>query len=134
MHFDEFYLYKTPNAKEAMELVKFMLQPDQLTRLLSPVVGHVVPTQKSVERVYGQHAWLKDNPEIARTLVTPTEFAISPTHESRNHPFNYKYSAAEEKNILPDCVQKIVIGKEPVAKAVEWAHKQMVEVTRDIKG
>ncbi len=133
MHFDEFYLYKTPNAKEAMELVKFMLQPDQLNRLLSPVVGHVVPTQKSVERVYSQQAWLKDNPEIARTLVTPTEYAVSPTHESRNHPFNYKYSAVEEKNILPDCVQKIVIGKEPVAKAVEWAHKQMVEVTRDIK-
>jgi hypothetical protein len=30
-------------------------------------------------------------------------------------------------------VQKIVLGREPVGKAVEWAHKQMVEATKDIK-
>lgn len=134
LHFDEFYIYRqAPRAKEAVELVKFMLEPKQLVRLLSPVAGHVVPTQKSVERVYAQHQWLKDNPDIVPALVTPVDFAISPTHESRSHPFNYKYSAVEEKNILPDCVQRIVIGKEPVGKAVEWAHKQMVEVTRDIR-
>lgn len=134
LHFDEFYLYKTPNAKEAIELIKFMLQPEQLTRLLSPVAAHVVPTRKSVERVYSQHQWLKENPEIVPALITPIDFAISPTHESKSHPFNYKYLAVEEKNVLTDCVQKIVIGKEPVGKAVEWAHKQMVEVTKDIKG
>jgi multiple sugar transport system substrate-binding protein len=133
LHFDEFYLYKTPNAKEAIELVTFMLSAEQLARLLSPVAGHVVPTRKSVERLYTQHQWLKENPEIVPVLISPIDFAISPTHESRNHPFNYKYLAVEEKNILTDCVQKIVIGREPVAKAVEWAHKQMVEVTRDIK-
>jgi multiple sugar transport system substrate-binding protein len=130
--FDEFYLYKTPNAKDAIELVTFMLSAEQLARLLSPVAAHVVPTRKSVERLYGQHPWLKENPDIVPALVTPTEFAIPATHESKSHPFNYKYLAVEQKHILPDCVQKIVIGKEPVGKAVEWAHKQMVEVTRDI--
>ncbi|MBI4609436.1 MAG: sugar ABC transporter substrate-binding protein [Candidatus Rokubacteria bacterium] len=135
LHFDEFYVYRNAaGAKEAVELVKFMLQAEQLTRLLSPVAGHVVPTRKSVERLYGQHQWLKENPEIVPSLITPIDFAISPTHESRHHPFNYKYLAVEEKNVLTDCVQKIVIGKEPVGKAVEWAHRQMVEVTRDIRG
>lgn len=133
LHFDEFYAYRTPNARETGELIKFMLQPDQLSKILAPVAGHVTPTRKSVQASYARHPWLVDNPEIVKTLMTPIDFAISPTHESRSHPFNYKYSAVEEKNILPDCVQRIVVGKEPAGKAVEWAHKQMVEATRDIK-
>ncbi len=133
LHFDEFYAYRTPNARETGELIKFMLQPDQLSKILAPVAGHVTPTRKSVQAPYARHQWLADNPEIVKTLMTPIDFAISPTHESKSHPFNYKYSAVEEKNILPDCVQRIVIGKEPAGKAVEWAHKQMVEATRDIK-
>jgi multiple sugar transport system substrate-binding protein len=130
---DEVYLYKTPSAPAAVELVKFMLAGEQLTRLLSPVAAHVVPTRKSVERPYGQHPWLRENPDIVPALTTPVDFAIPATHESKDHPFNYKYLAVEEKHILPDCVQRIVIGKEPVGKAVEWAHRQMVEVTRDLK-
>ncbi len=133
LHFDEFYAYRTPNARETGELIKFMLQPDQLSKILAPVAGHVIPTRKSVQAPYARHQWLVDNPEIVKTLMTPIDFAISPTHESKSRPFNYKYSAVEEKNILPDCIQRIVIGKEPAGKAVEWAHKQMVEVTRDIK-
>lgn len=133
LHFDEFSAYKTPNAKETMELIMFMLQPEQMIKILWPVAGHVIPTRKSMQALYARHPWLVDNPDIAKTLMTPIDFAISPTHESRNHPFNYKYSAVEEKNILPDCVQRIVVGKEPVNKAVAWAHKQMVEATKDIK-
>jgi multiple sugar transport system substrate-binding protein len=133
LHFDEFFVYKTPNSREAMELVKFLLEPEILVRLISPVAAHVIPTRRSAERSYAQHPWLRENPEIVRALVTPVDFAVSPTHESPQHPFNYKYSAVEEKNILPDCVQRIVVGREPVGKAVEWAHKQMVEVTRDLR-
>lgn len=133
LHFDEFYCHKTPNNREAVELVKFMLQPQQVVTILNPVAGHVVPTQKNVEGPYSQHEWFKANPDIVKTLITPTEYAVAPTHESRNHPFNYKYEVVESKNVLTDCVQKIVIGKEPVARAVEWAHKQMVDLTRDIK-
>ena len=133
LHFDEFYAYRTPNARETGELIKFMLQPDQLSKILAPVAGHVIPTRKSVQAPYARHRWLVDNPEIVKTLMTPIDFAISPTHETKSRPFNYKYSAVEEKNILPDCIQRIVIGKEPAARAVEWAHKQMVEATRNIK-
>lgn len=132
LHFDEFYAYKTPNAKETLALITFMLQPEQLTRILSAVPGHVVPTRRSVQASYARHPWLIDNPDIVTTLITPVDFAISPTHESENHPFNYKYSVVEEKNILAECVQRIVLGKEPAGKAVEWAHKQMVEATKDI--
>lgn len=133
LHFDEFFVYKTPNSREATDLVKFLLEPEILVRLISPVAAHVIPTRRSAERLYAQHPWLRENPEIVRALVTPVDFAVSPTHESPHHPFNYKYSAVEEKNILPDCVQRIVVGREPVGKAVEWAHKQMVEVTRDLR-
>ncbi len=133
LHFDEFYVHKTPSTTEALDVVKFMLQPEQVVRLLTPVVGHVVPTQKSVEPVYSRHEWIKNNPDIVKTLLTPTDYAVAPTLESPKHPFNYKYEVVEARNILTDCVQKIVLGKEPVAKAVEWAHKQMVEATKDIK-
>jgi hypothetical protein len=40
----------------------------------------------------------------------------------------------ESKNILPDCVQKIVLGGTPVAAAVEETHKRMVAETKDLKG
>ena len=133
LHFDEFYLHRTPSLAEATEVVKFMLQPEQVMRLLSPSVPLVIPTQKSVEPLYAQHDWIKAHPDIVRTLITPNEYAVAPTHEGPRHPFNYKYETVEAKQILPDCVQKIVLGKEPVGKAVEWAHKQMVEATRDIK-
>lgn len=133
LHFDEFYVHRTPSAADAIEVVKFMLQPEQVMRLLSPSVPLVIPTQRAVEPLYAQHEWIKANPDIVKVLITPNEYAVAPTHEGPRHPFNYKYEAVEAKNILPDCVQKIVIGKEPVAKAVEWAHKQMVEATKDIK-
>lgn len=133
LHFDEFYLHKTPNTAEATDVVKFMLHAEQVMRLLTPVVGHVVPTQKSVEPLYATHDWIKANPDIVKVLLTPTDYAVAPTLESPKHPFNYKYEVVESKNILADCVQKIVIGKEPVGKAVEWAHKQMVDATKGIK-
>src|SRR3989304_3446826 len=133
LHFDEFYLHKTPNTAEATDVVKFMFQPEQVMRLLTPVVGHVVPTQKPVEPLYATHEWRKANPDIVKVLLTPTDYAVAPTLESPQHPFNYKYEVVESKNILTDCVQKIVLGKEPVGKAVEWAHKQMVDATKGIK-
>jgi hypothetical protein len=116
-----------------MDVVKFMLQSEQVMRLLTPVVGHVVPVQKSVEPLYATHEWIKANPDVVKVLLTPTDYATAPTLESPKHPFNYKYEVVESKNILTDCVQKIVLGKEPVGKAVEWAHKQMVDATKEIK-
>lgn len=133
LHFDEFYVHKTPNMAEAIDVVRYMLQPEQVMRICVPVMPNIHPTQKSVEPVFSQHEWIRANPDIVKPLLTPIDFAIAPTLEGPKHPFNYKYEVVESKNILTDCVQKIVLGKEPVGKAVEWAHKQMVEATRDIK-
>ncbi len=131
--FDEFYIHKTPNVAETTDVVKYMLEPEQVMRIHVPVMTNITPTMKTVEPLFAQHEWLKANPELVKAIVTPNDFAIPAAQESPRHPFNYKYEVVESKNILTDCVQKIVVGKEPVAKAVEWAHKQMVEATKDIK-
>jgi hypothetical protein len=38
------------------------------------------------------------------------------------------------KNVLPDMVQRIVVGGDPVEKAVSAAHKTATDIARDIKG
>ena len=131
--FDEYYIHKTPNVAETIEVVKYMLEPENVMRVHEPPMPNITPTLKNVEPLFAKHDWIKSNPDIVKALITPNEFAVAPAQESSRHPFNYKYEVVESKNILTDCVQKIVIGKEPVGKAVEGAHRQMVEATKDIK-
>jgi ABC-type glycerol-3-phosphate transport system substrate-binding protein len=132
---DEFTVMKGPSSAQAIELVKFMLSdPDQFYRLLAPVIAHVVPTRKSVVPKLQQHEWVRDNPKIVKTLIEPHSYGASDTFESRNHPFNYKMDAMISKNVLPDMVQRIVVGGDPVEKAVSAAHKTATDIARDIKG
>jgi len=133
LNFDEMYINKTPNTEEAIEFVKFFFQRKNVLKMLWVVPGHVVPTQKSLAEKYLEHPWLKENPDIAKALAESPSYAVAETKESPNHPFNYKMVAVIGNKVIPDCIQKIIIGKEPVAKAISWAHKKMVEVTKDIK-
>lgn len=133
MGWDEFVVYRGRNARQGMELVKYMLQPDQMYMLMEPVIAHVVPTRNSVVPKLQQHEWIPKHPEIINTLIEPIDFGFTNTRESPDHPFNYKWDAFEARNIIPDMVQRIVLGNEPVALAVEKAHKEAVEVTKDIR-
>jgi multiple sugar transport system substrate-binding protein len=130
---DEFVVYRGRNSRAALEYVKYMLQPRQIYMMMEPVIAHVVPTRNSVMPMLQQHEWVPKHPDIVRTLIEPIDFGISPTQESPNHPFNYKWDAFQARNILPDMVQRIVLGREPVALAVEKAHKEAVDVTKDIR-
>jgi multiple sugar transport system substrate-binding protein len=80
-----------------------------------------------------QHDWIQKNPDIVKPLIDPIEFGFSATQETENRPFNYKWDAIEARNILPDMVQRIVLGKEPVALAVQKAQKDAVDATKDLK-
>jgi multiple sugar transport system substrate-binding protein len=130
---DEFVVYRGRNSRAATEYVKYMLQPRQMYMMMEPVIAHVVPTRNSVVPMLQQHEWVQKHPEIVKTLIEPIDFGISATRESPSHPFNYKWDAFEARNIIPDMVQRIVIGREPVALAVEKAQKEAVEVTKDIR-
>ncbi|WP_169747517.1 ABC transporter substrate-binding protein [Belnapia moabensis] len=130
---DEFVVYKSRNSRAAMEYVKFMLEPQQMFMLMQPVIAHVVPTRNSVLPMLQQHDWIQKNPDIVKPLIDPIEFGFSATQETENRPFNYKWDAIEARNILPDMVQRIVLGKEPVALAVQKAQKDAVDATKDLK-
>ncbi|WP_158295504.1 ABC transporter substrate-binding protein [Crenalkalicoccus roseus] len=130
---DEFVVYRGRNARLAMDFVKYMLQPQQMFMLMEPVIAHVVPTRNSVMPMLHQHEWIRKHPEIVTTLIEPIDFGISAAYEGPNHPFNYKWDAFEARNIIPDMVQRIVLGREPVAISVEKAHREAVAVTRDIR-
>ncbi|GGG48478.1 hypothetical protein GCM10010964_39790 [Caldovatus sediminis] len=130
---DEFVVYRGRNSRAALEYVKYLMQPRQVYMMMEPVIAHVVPTRNSVLPMLRQHEWVQKNPDIVTTLIEPIDFGISATKESPNHPFNYKWDAFQARNILPDMVQRIVLGREPVALAVEKAHKEAVEATRDIR-
>ena len=130
---DEFVVYRGRNSRAAMDYVKWMLQPRQMYAMMEPVIAHVVPTRNSVMPMLQQHEWIRKHPEIVTTLIEPIDFGVSATTESPNHPFNFKYETFQARNILPDLVQRIVLGREPVALAVEKAHKDAVEATRDIR-
>jgi multiple sugar transport system substrate-binding protein len=132
--FDEFYVYRTPNAQQAIEVVKFLMQPRNVMAMLEPAMPNVSPTQKTVDPIFRQHDWIKSNPDIVTTLITPNSYAIAATTEGPTHPFNYKYDVVESKNLLPDCVQRIVLGGTPVATAVAETHKRMVAETKDLRG
>jgi multiple sugar transport system substrate-binding protein len=130
---DEFVVYKSRNNRAAMDYVKFMLEPQQMFMLMQPVIAHVVPTRNSVLPMLQQHDWIQKNPDIVKPLIDPIEFGFSATQETDNRPFNYKWDAIEARNILPDMVQRIVLGKEPIALAVEKAQKDAVDATKDLK-
>ena len=130
---DEFVVYKSRNNRAAMDYVKFMLEPQQMFMLMQPVIAHVVPTRNSVLPMLQQHDWIQKNPDIVKPLIDPIEFGFSATQETENRPFNYKWDAIEARNILPDMVQRIVLGKEPVALAVQKAQKDAVDATKDLK-
>jgi multiple sugar transport system substrate-binding protein len=130
---DEFVVYRGRNSRAATEFVRFMLEPKQMYALMEPVIAHVVPTRASVVPAIKQHEWIGKHPDIVTTLIEPIDFGISPSRESPQHPFNYKHDAVQARNILPDMVQRIVLGREPVAIAVEKAHKEAVEATKDLR-
>jgi multiple sugar transport system substrate-binding protein len=130
---DEFVVYKSRNNRAAMDYVKFMLEPQQMFMLMQPVIAHVVPTRNSVLPMLQQHDWIQKNPDIVKPLIDPIEFGFSATQETENRPFNYKWDAIEARNILPDMVQRIVLGKEPIALAVQKAQKDAVDATKDLK-
>jgi multiple sugar transport system substrate-binding protein len=130
---DEFVVYRGRNSRQAVEYVKFLLQPQQIYMMMEPVIAHVVPTRNSVMPLLKQHEWIQKYPDIVTTLIEPIDFGISPVQESPKHPFNPKYEAIQARNIIPDMVQRIVIGKEPVAAAVAKAHKDAVDATKDIR-
>jgi multiple sugar transport system substrate-binding protein len=133
--YDEFTVMKGPNSAQAIELVKFMLaDPNQMFRLMTPVIGHVVPTRKSVIPKLGEHEWIRDNPKIVKTLIEPHSYGVQDTKESDKHPFNYKMDAMISKNVLPDMIQRIVVGGESVEKSVSAAHKAAADIAKDIKG
>ena len=134
LHFDELYVHKSKNQDMGRQLVKFMLGGDQMFRLMTPVIGHVVPTRTSVVPRLQEHDWIRTNPDIVTALIAPNGAAVSALKESPAHPFNYKYDAVVSKNILPDMVQKVVVGGDTVESAVSWAHKEAVDVTKDISG
>ena len=130
---DEFVIFKSRNTQAAMAYVKYMLEPAQMFQLMQPVMAHVVPTRASVVPMLQQHEWVQKHPDIVKTLIEPIESAFSPTQETDKHPFNYKWDAVEARNIIPDMVQRIVLGKEPVALAVAKAQRDAVEATKDLK-
>jgi multiple sugar transport system substrate-binding protein len=130
---DEFVVYRSRNSRQAMEFVKFMLEPAQMFALMQPVIAHVVPTRASVVPMLQGHEWVQKNPDIVPTLIEPIDFGFSVARESADHPFNYKWDAVEARNIIPDMVQRIVLGKEPVALAVEKAQKDAVDATKDLR-
>ncbi len=80
-----------------------------------------------------QHEWIQKHPDIIASLTEPIDFGFSPDKESGAHPFNYKWDAVEARNIIPDMVQRIVLGKEPVGMAVEKAQKEAVDATKDLR-
>lgn len=130
---DEFVLYRSRNTRAALAYLKYMLEPQQMYMMMEPVIAHVVPTRASVMPMVERHEWVRKNPEIVRPLLEPIDFGFSATRESPKHPFNYKWDAIEARNIIPDMVQRIVIGKEPVNLAVEKAQKEAVDATRDVR-
>ena len=128
---DEFTVVKGPMQAQSVELVKFMLtSPEQMFRLLTPVIGHVVPSRKSVLPKLQEHAWIRDNPKIVKTLITPHEFGTSDIKESAKHPFNPKMDALITKNVLADMIQRVVVGGDSAEKSVSMAHKAAVEIAK----
>ncbi|NUU42607.1 ABC transporter substrate-binding protein [Tardiphaga robiniae] len=131
---DEFVVMKTPKSSRSIDLVRFIMSdPNQLYRVFGPVISHVVPTRKSVVPKLQEHEWVRDNPKIVNTLIQPHDYAVSDVLESSKHPFNYKMDAMISKNVLPDMIQRIVVGGDSVEKAVSAAHKTAVEIAKDIK-
>lgn len=130
---DEFVVYRSRNTKPALDFVRFMLEPEQMFMLMQPVIAHVVPTRTSVMPMLQKHEWIQKHPDIVTTLIEPIDFGFSATKESDAHPFNHKWDAIEARNVIPDMVQRIVLGKEPVALAVEKAQKEAVEATKDLR-
>lgn len=130
---DEFVVYRGRNSRAGMDYVKWMLQPKQMYAMMEPVIAHVVPTRNSVVPMLQQHEWVKKHPEIVNALIEPIDFGISSVKESPEHPFNYKFDAFQARFIVPDMVQRIVLGKEPVALAVEKAHKAAVDAVKDVR-
>ena len=128
---DEFTVMKGPLQAQSIELVKFMMSdPNQMFRLMVPVIGHVVPTRKSVLPKLNEHEWIRDNPKIVKSLITPHEYGISDIKESDNHPFNPKMDAMITKNVIADMIQRIVVGGDSVEKSVSTAHKAAVEIAK----
>ncbi|MBY0330077.1 MAG: extracellular solute-binding protein [Acetobacteraceae bacterium] len=130
---DEFVVYRGRNSRAAMDYVKWMLQPQQMYAMMEPVIAHVVPTRNSVVPMLQQHEWIKKHPEIVTTLIEPIDFGISSVKESPNHPFNFKWESFQARNIIPDMVQRIVLGREPVAIAVEKAQKDGADAVKDVR-
>jgi multiple sugar transport system substrate-binding protein len=130
---DEFVVYRGRNSRAGMDYVKYMLQPQQVYMMMEPVIAHVVPTRNSVVPMLKQHEWVQKHPEIVNPLIEPIDFGISGVVESPDHPFNYKWDAMQARNVIPDMVQRIVLGKEPVALSVEKAQKEAVEAVKDVR-
>jgi hypothetical protein len=130
---DEFVVYRGRNSRAAVDYVKYLLQPRQIFMMMEPVIAHVVPTRDSVMPLLRDHEWIKKHPEIVTTLIEPIDFGVSGTQESERHPFNPKWEVMQARNIIPDMVQRIVLGREPVNVAVEKAHKDCVEATKDVR-
>ncbi|MCB4824514.1 ABC transporter substrate-binding protein [Roseicella aerolata] len=130
---DEFVVYKSRNTNAALDYVKFMLEPQHMFMMMEPVIAHVVPTRTSVMPMVERHDWVQKHPDIVRPLIEPIDFGISATQETPDRPFNYKWDAIEARNIIPDMVQRIVLGKEPVNIAVEKAQKEAVDATKDLR-
>lgn len=133
--YDEFSVMKGASQDAAIDLVRFMLNdPGRMFELMKPVMGHVIPTRKSVIPKLNEHEWIRDNPKIVKTLITPNPNAIADTYEGPNHPFNYKIDTMISRNIIQDMVQRVVVGGEAVEKSVSAAHKAAADIAKGIRG
>jgi multiple sugar transport system substrate-binding protein len=133
--YDEFSVMRGPAQDAAVELVRFMLgDADRMFELMKPVMGHVIPTRKSVIPKLNEHEWIRDNPKIAKTLITPNPNAVADTYEGPDRPFNYKMDTMISRNIIQDMVQRVVIGGEAVEKSVTTAHKTAADIAKGIRG
>jgi ABC-type glycerol-3-phosphate transport system substrate-binding protein len=133
--YDEFSVMRGPAQDAAVELVRFMLgDADRMFELMKPVMGHVIPTRKSVIPKLNEHEWIRDNPKIAKTLITPNPNAVADTYEGPDRPFNYKMDTMISRYIIQDMVQRVVIGGEAVEKSVTTAHKTAADIAKGIRG
>jgi ABC-type glycerol-3-phosphate transport system substrate-binding protein len=110
-----------------------MLEPQNMFMMMEPVIAHVVPTRNSVMPMVQKHEWAQKHPDVVTALIEPIDFGMSATQEEPDRPFNYKWDAIEARNIIPDMVQRIVLGKESVNAAVEKAQKEAVDATKDLR-
>jgi multiple sugar transport system substrate-binding protein len=116
---------KAKNADRAMEALEYVMQPEQIQKIVDSAAGRSVPPYKGLTDT---EFWKKD-PYSSLVKI------VGETGRPRYHPFGESAwgAAVIDSNIMSDMFTRVVQQNEDPDKAVDWAHAEIVKIYEKFK-